>query len=504
MIKPQKESKSREFRIILLTIIMIIGCFTTACQPTPEGLIVQNKADDDLKNAIEQTAVPTEQPSEQVQPAETAKPQIIVEDISSNASNTVHVNINAEVINNQPENISVAKITPKEFTEDEIKQMMQAFFGNTQLYSGDYTKEDYDEWILSKQLELNDEEKLKVYADDRNIEDLSEARNKLQEVIERLKRERQDAPDERAEADFSELYSEHGFDLLIDTGKGFMGNVKAGKDSALLTAFNDDNNYYMQRSLSHLEHIDSGCVENEFVNAKQMAIMLIEDMGIDGVAFGDAYISKDYTFSNNDEPHWNGREYYVFCFDAVVGGSVIDGNKSWVTPPALEDMSGKDGYEDVAPVHYDKMIPYERMEVWVEGDEIVQFKHRYPIEVTEIVNDNVAIAIDYPEAIEFAKQFAYTAFIDPRENFLECKLDINRIELVLVRIKEKDTRGDIVVPVWSFCGSYSRKVNPKNKNTLAIADENGWITDQGIEGFGDVLITINALDGTVIDLVHGY
>ena len=43
MIKPQKKSKSAGFTAILLTVIMIIGCFTTACQPTPEELVVQNK-----------------------------------------------------------------------------------------------------------------------------------------------------------------------------------------------------------------------------------------------------------------------------------------------------------------------------------------------------------------------------------------------------------------------------------------------------------------------------
>ena len=103
--------------------------------PRREELIVQNKGDDDLQNAIEQTATPTEQINEPVQPTETVKPQIIVEDISSNASNTVTVEINAEVINNQPDNIPVVKIAPKEFTEDEVKQMVQAFFGNTELYS---------------------------------------------------------------------------------------------------------------------------------------------------------------------------------------------------------------------------------------------------------------------------------------------------------------------------------------------------------------------------------
>ena len=50
------------YALLITTIIL----FTAACQKTPEKLIVQNKGDDDLQNAIEQTAAPTEQISEQV------------------------------------------------------------------------------------------------------------------------------------------------------------------------------------------------------------------------------------------------------------------------------------------------------------------------------------------------------------------------------------------------------------------------------------------------------
>lgn len=489
--------KAKVFPIMIMTAAALIF---SACQPTPKKLVVQNKADDDLKNAIEQTAAPTEQINEQAQPTETVKPQIIVQDTSSNASNTVTVEIDAEVINNQPDNIPVAKIKPSSYTKDEILHMIEVFFGNTELYSRKSTKEDYDYSILQKQYQMNDSEQLQAYADIREITDLSVAKENIQAAIDRAIESRSNAPEEREIIDFdTAINSDRGLNLFVKTREGFLGNVRA----TIMTAFNDDNNYYMSRSLEDFEYIDSEYDNQEFLDAKQMAVNMVADMKIGNVLFGDAYIAKDF-FSTDSGPYWNGREYYVFCFDTMIGGSVVDNTRTWVTPPALVDMSGKDGYEDVPAPHYDKVIQYDRLEVWVEGDKIVQFKHRYPIEVTEIVNDNVAIAVDYPEAIELAKQFAYAAFIDPRGNSVESKLDIYKIELVLVRIKEKDTGNDIVVPVWNFCGAWLRKVNPEHEIEISFADENGWLTTRGVEGASDVLITVNALDGSIIDMFNGY
>jgi hypothetical protein len=167
-------------------------------------------------------------------------------------------------------------------------------------------------------------------------------------------------------------------------------------------------------------------------------------------------------------------------------------------------MSGKDGYEDVPEAQYDKVLSYSRLEVWVEGDKIVQFKHHSPIEVTQVVNDNVEIAIDYAQAVELAKQYAYTAYIDPYQLSVAFKLDINRIELVLIRIKEKDTGNDIVVPVWNFCGEYRFKRNPDEDYQDPYLDEEGWAVREGIEEFADVLITVNALDGTIVNTSQGY
>ena len=494
MITPQKKSKSAGFMAILLTIIMIIGCFTTACQPTPEGLIVQNKADDDLKEAIAQTATPipsdinttdsnvtSETASTNQQAIQPNAPIDYIEDKSSNASNTVTVEINADVINNQPDNIPVVKIEPKEFTEQEVQQMVQAFFGNSQLYSRDLTKEDYDEWILSKQLELNDEEKLKVYAADRNIEDLSEARNQIQEAIDRMKRERQSASDSRVTADYSELYSEHGFNLLIDTGKGFLGNVKASKDSIVLTAFNDNDTYYLPRELYGGLSIELNNTETQFKEAKQMAVGLTSVMDIDSI-LGDAYLTNDIIEGSN-------REFYVFCFEIPINDTSIDHTLS----------RGILAYED----QYNVFQPYTRLEVWIENDQLVQFRYYKPIEVTQILNDNVAIGVDYNQAVELAKQHAYVQYVDTYDNYTEAKLSINKIELVMARTRENENGDYIIVPAWIFNGTLGKKYKPELRE-LQGTDEEGWEILVGNEGTGDTLLTVNALDGTMISIDHGY
>ena len=473
----------------LLIIIMIL---MSACQPTPEGLIVQNKADDDLQEAIAQTATPIpddvnasdgnviSETASAIQHATRSKEPIdYIEDKSSNASNTVTVEIDADVINSQPDNIPVAKIAPKELTEDEVKQMVQAFFGNSQLYSRDLTKEDYDEWILSKQLELNDEEKLKVYAADRNIEDLSEARNQIQEAIDRMKRERQSASDSRVTADYSELYSEHGFDLFIDTRRGFLGNVLASKDRVIITAFNDDNSYYLERDYISDTSIDLNSTDSQFQEAKQMANDLISEINVDSV-LGDVYLVDDYDYIGGPN-----RQFYVFCFEMVI-------NKT-----SIEHV-----LESGALTYYEYEIPREhtRLEVWIEDDQFVQLRYRMPMDITEVLNDNVAISIDYNQAIEFAKKYAYVNYVDTYGNFSEAKLNVTKIELIMVRTKEKENGDYIIVPAWNFSGTLSRKW----KEQRSDADENGWSTIKGTYGYGDSLIVINALDGTTISLEHGY
>ena len=55
-----KSQRSVKWISALLVLVMIVACFTTACQPTPEAPVVVNKGDGKLEDEINATPAPTE------------------------------------------------------------------------------------------------------------------------------------------------------------------------------------------------------------------------------------------------------------------------------------------------------------------------------------------------------------------------------------------------------------------------------------------------------------
>ena len=480
----KNKSKSAEFTALLLVAIMIIGCFTTACQPTPEEQMVQSKNNDELEQAIAQTAEPTRQANEETQ--ESQSEPIIVQDSSSNSSNTVHVNIDAEVINNQTDSITVAKIAPKYFTSDEVEQMARAFFGEATIYEQATTKDDYERLILNLQKMMTDEEAMlnTDYAVEGEITDIEKIKQHINERINKLVEKRVNAPDERQVLTKLSFSSDESLSALADIGDGYMGYINATDEVIRFTAFADDSTHSQLRSFNYNNSvsIDLNSDNDEFQNAKEMAIQMIADMGIEGVRLGDAYLAEDDC--EGIEGVESGRQYYVFCFEKLVGDSALDHTLCWGTLMITENV------DDTV---YEKLREYERLQIWIEGDEIVQFRYRMPMEVTEILNDNVALPIDYVKAIELAKNYAYVRYVELFTGITETKVNIEKIELVLVRTKEADTGDYIVVPAWNFCGH------------LEMHLETGeWQTRAGNWDGNETLITINALDGTIVDMERGY
>ena len=68
----------------------------------------------------------------------------------------------------------------------------------------------------------------------------------------------------------------------------------------------------------------------------------------------------------------------------------------------------------------------------------------------------------------------------------------------MMKIKLADGIGYMYVPVWDFFG-YS--VNTYTDNTQLVLDKNNQKT---FDEFGKSYITINALDGSIIDRALGY
>ena len=154
-----------------------------------------------------------------------------------------------------------------------------------------------------------------------------------------------------------------------------------------------------------------------------------------------------------------------------------------VTGIAIED-------EDI----YAALPDYERLTVLVDDTGIIQMDYINKSNI-EIADGSFYNPISFEKAYEsFKKQvlIEYSSYYDKdsADKAESIVLNINRIELGYARLINKD-RGELIyIPVWDFFGD--------------IEFKNGEDTAGGDDRPDTSYMTVNALDGSVIDRSVGY
>lgn len=134
---------------------------------------------------------------------------------------------------------------------------------------------------------------------------------------------------------------------------------------------------------------------------------------------------------------------------------------------------------------HDAVWSYEQIEVCVTADSVVYFSWESPYNEPTVELEDTQL-MSFPEITDI-----FQRMIMVKNSYQEAgngtTYYVNRVHLGLMRIKAKDTRGEgLLVPVWDFWGI---KDYP--------SDSGEYVDEQ-------ILLTINAIDGTVIDRSLGY
>jgi hypothetical protein len=70
---------------------------------------------------------------------------------------------------------------------------------------------------------------------------------------------------------------------------------------------------------------------------------------------------------------------------------------------------------------------------------------------------------------------------------MEAEFDISKIELMLMRVLKQGKNGSgILIPVWNYYGTYHQSNEQEKDKTVKC------------------VLTINAIDGSIIDVYQGY
>lgn len=138
---------------------------------------------------------------------------------------------------------------------------------------------------------------------------------------------------------------------------------------------------------------------------------------------------------------------------------------------------------------------YERMEWEVTDKGISNFSWKAPMQVTEIVTENAAL-LPFSDIIEICKRMMLVVHESDVMDYTELvkkEIAIDRIALELQRATEPDAvNGGIVIPVWNFYGNETYQYTFETDDT---EDRNRLPRS---------LLTINAIDGSIIDAQRGY
>lgn len=128
---------------------------------------------------------------------------------------------------------------------------------------------------------------------------------------------------------------------------------------------------------------------------------------------------------------------------------------------------------------------YEEMTFYLDGQGVFNFEWYQPIKVIEIVNDDAKLKTFEEIKSVFEKMMIvkHEARFATQEKI---NISINRVDLSLHRIIEQNAKTGLLIPAWNFYGTENYGDNPE------------------YETFSTSLLTINAVDGSIIDTAKGY
>ena len=491
MIKPQKKSKSAGFMAILLTIIMIIGCFTTACQPTPEENIIQSKNKDLVGEVIQAN-------EEQNQEGMHEDKEIIEQQIEAidkhlnmefQPNERVKIVVDAEVELPAFDRIPMVRVVPENLTKEHLEILLgEVSKGEPVYYQPEgksiWSQEELDNMILSyMQMAKNPElsETMIGHINDR-IDFLNDIYGSS------VKKGEEKIYDGTLTETENNKYYSHVTQLKCYLDKNCAAYIDLwqsyNKTSNQITVRNNDDGVVYNGSIPY-DGTDAPNMDMTYDEAKNIAENLVvaldgEDTNlilqnagiiyIDGGFSGKTYETSSHGYSFNFARQYNG-----------------------VSVKSVGYLSG--GPENIS---YGEQILPEILSISIDDSGIVFFGWQRHTKYKETVAEDVPL-LDFDTVQKTFEEylgykFAWEPTYDSVPKDATTTITIHTVELNLMMTPEKDNLDNyIMIPVWDFIGDqeYDEQI----------------ITQEGevLKGQKSVAVmTVNAIDGTVIDREQGY
>ena len=394
---------------------------------------------------------------------------------------TIHAD--APVVADQGVALPTATVTPREFTQEDVEKLLTVFLKGEPLYEFVQTKQELQDWIDY----INSPEwRPDPDAPEQTPEQLEQRRK---DIIAYHSKLMETAPEEKPII--------HGFSDSADParigGSAIVDNVEYEVSIWNQVGEPWTRAIITRHDYKYMEKQEWGGISKEEAITQGDALM--QALGLDAMELDDI------------QQRANGE--WQLCYMPTVNGFCLSSIR--------EDVVETNGGEKVSHFQYYTYLaseetnadpvswPMESIWVNVGKDGILSFTWQSPSGETIVKEEQTAL-LPFEEIASIADTMLPVVIVGPKDHSLvdldringfDTKMDveITKVSLTLMRIRDKGSLQGTIVPVWDFWGTWD----------WYDAEPNAYgYNEKGMNYTTEPLLTLNAIDGTVVSRELGY
>ena len=504
----------KKLKIVWKRFLLWIGAAAVALplaacrQTTDPAILAQKNTEQIIELAVADDTETVDAPSGTPLAEQLDAPERLSEQLTG-ADSKLTVTIDAPVV--VPEcDMPIVRVEPAEFTQEQVTNVFQAFCGDTPMFleSDVMTKSEIEQSIAIHRENLNDET---LQQADRDLEE---------QVIAELQKAYLTAPEtnERTQTDGT-------LQTIFQTiGRQLIGHLElnaTSEDHALnVTVVNDSDN---DETIWNIQYDENGNITsaNSMGVSRNAYILLTNsaELTTDGLMLltnrvqrGDplpAETQGDFSLTPDEAidcaESWLqkiGVSDYMAVTDVFLETG-IDGNGDSSCYYAVFCTRTVDGCPCAYLHNYFGSEPdgtpgigddftfwgYENMLLEITENGVVLMNWAAPLQLLETVNPSATLK-PFSEIKEIADKILPMLYEDKAryESVSSAEVTVDRITLSLQRVTDQDQFDQgLLVPVWNFLGTWSYQS-----------------TNGDVDALSGSLLSVNAIDGSVIDVGLGY
>lgn len=456
--------------------LLLILSVLSGCHKTPDSPIVVGKSNEQMIEKAQETAQNTNNALSLRE--KTQAPQSLAYDLTNN---NMIICVNAPVNVPAGSEMNIIRVKAGDFSQEQVTALWNELIGNTEMFytSSEMTKSEVEAAIIATKGYIakadNEDDRVRYQARLDYFNSIFDSAPKSREP-------------ERVDEKLRELsLSEYGsMNKTI-----YLGVAASSADNSLQffvsNSYEDTNG--MHPALFEFCRSGSGTEMEGQPFVDKYAVDITDDTipeNANGLNLSpnsasqqvEAFFSNTnmpFAISsmslNNDEDAWY---YSVFC-TRIVGD----------IPSAF--ILGESFYKDESTGYAEKW-QYETVSVTIDNSGIRSVIWNSPTAIVENVVENSSL-MPYSDIQDIFIKMMFITYEFQAQGAKSLKLDITDVKLETMRIVEQNAnKSGLLVPVWNFYGT----------RTLEYNDDTSESTSKII------LLCVNAINGSVIDISRGY